>query len=86
MVKGREVVMRDQYEGPLVETSLHRMVEFLAENTRPIEGVSTAVRGIWRTELDIWRIVGDSKVECQVFCRLRVLLLWKAVHHQDRSV
>jgi hypothetical protein len=79
IVKGWKIVVRNHNQGPLIETSLHRMVELLSEDTRSIKGVSTAMRGIWRAELDIWRVVGDGKVESEILGSFRVLLLRKAI-------
>ena len=52
MERGK-VVMGYHDKGPLIEASLHRMIEFLTKDTRAVECVSTAVRGIWRAELDV---------------------------------
>jgi hypothetical protein len=79
MVEGWKIVVRDHDQSPLIKASFHRMIEFLAEDTRSIEGVSTAMRGIWRAELDIWRVVGDGKVENEILGSFRVLLLRKAI-------
>ena len=78
MVERGEVVMRDQNESSLVEASFHGVVELLAEDTRPIEGIGATVRGIWRTDLDVRRVVGDCKVVREIFGGLCVLLLRKA--------
>jgi hypothetical protein len=79
IVEGWKIVVRDHDQSPLIKASFHRMIKFLAEDTRSIKGVSTAMRGIWRAELYIWRVVRDGKIESEILGSFRVLLLRKAI-------
>lgn len=63
----------------LIEAPFHGIVELLSKDTRAIERIGTSMRCIWRTESDVGGIVSDCEVEGQIFSRLRVLLLRKAV-------
>ena len=78
VVEGGEIVVRYHHHCPLVEAPFHRMIEFLAKYTRSVECVSAAMRGVGRAKLDVWGIVGNGKVESQVFSSFGVLLFREA--------
>jgi len=77
MMEGSEVVVGNHDQCSLIETPLHRIVKLLAEDTRAVEGVWAAMRGIWRSQFDVGRVVGDGEVVTEVFGGLCVLLLRK---------
>lgn len=74
-MEGSEVVLRDQDQRPLIETSFHGIIKLLAKDARAIQSIRTAMRSIGRRQLDVRGVVGNGKVVGEILSGLGVLLL-----------
>ena len=78
-VEGQKVVMGYENKGPLVEASLHGVIELLPEDAGGVEGVCTAIGSTWRRYVDIWRSICNGEVEGKIINSFSVLLLREAI-------